>query len=163
MTLWESPYGVPTGDPICAPLSPYGSPPMGPLWASQYGAAVRSLWGPYGVLASPYRCLYGVPMGSQCPPMGSLRGPAVTLWVFPYGVPMGCHRPPLGLHEVPASPCDTTEPYRTPQDPQNPPEPYRTPQDPQNPIEPYRIPQNLIEPYRTPQDPQNPPEPYRTP
>ena len=98
---------------------------MGPLWASQYGAAVRSLWGPYGVPVSPY----GVFMGSRCHPMG------VPLW-GPYGVPMGCRRPPLGLYGVPASPCDTTEPYRTPQDPQNPIEPYRTPQDPQNPIEP---------------------------
>ena len=36
----------------------------------------------------PLRGPYGVPMGSQCDPMGSLWGPGVTLW-GPYGVPMG--------------------------------------------------------------------------
>ena len=105
---------------------------MGPLWASQYGAAVRSLWGPYGVLASPYRCLYGVPMGSQCPPMGSLRGPAVTLWVFPYGVPMGS----LWGAAVPL--WVSMGSLRHPATPQNPIGPHRTHRTPQNPIGPHK-------------------------
>ena len=105
---------------------------MGPLWASQYGAAVRSLWGPYGVLASPYRCLYGVPMGSQCPPMGSLWGPGVTLWVFPYGVPMGSlwgATDPLWV---------SMRSLRHPATPQNPIGPHRTHRTPQNPIGPHK-------------------------